>query len=109
MISAPAAGLMPLSPTALVASSDGKALYLACATSNCVLCFDVARQKVSDSITMPESPSGLVLSADGRRLYVTCTAPESKVCIIDLTLSHPMGEGHGKIVGTIPVGHCDGP
>ncbi|MFZ1072588.1 MAG: c-type cytochrome [Verrucomicrobiia bacterium] len=96
-ISVPAAGLVQLSPTALVASSDGKALYLACATSNCVLCFDVARQKVSDSITMPESPSGLALSANGRRLYVTCAAPESKVCIVDLK--------RRKIVGTIPVGH----
>jgi YVTN family beta-propeller protein len=88
---------MPLSLTALTATSDGKALYLACATSNCVLRFDVARQKVSDSITMPESPSGLVLSTDGRRLYVTCAAAESKVCIIDLA--------NRKIIATIPAGH----
>jgi YVTN family beta-propeller protein len=97
MISAPAVSLAQLSPTALVASSDGKALYLACATSNCVLCFDVAKQKVSDSITIPEPPSGLALAADGRRLYVTCAAPESKVCIVDIAKL--------KIVGTIPVGH----
>jgi YVTN family beta-propeller protein len=88
---------VPLSPTAVVASSDGKALYLACATSNCVLRFDVAEQKISDSITMPEPPSGLALSADGRRLYVACAATESKVCIVDLA--------QHKIAGTIPVGH----
>jgi YVTN family beta-propeller protein len=88
---------VPLSPTALVASSEGKVLYLACATSNCVLRFDVAKQKVSDSITMPEPPSGLALSADGRRLYVTCAAPESKVCIVDLAKQ--------KIIATIPAGH----
>jgi YVTN family beta-propeller protein len=96
-VSAATAQSVPLSPTALVASSDGKALYSACATSNCVLCFDVTRQKVSDSIVMLESPSGLALSADGRRLYVTCAAPESKVCIVDLA--------NRKIVGTISVGH----
>lgn len=96
-ISLSAAESVPLSPTALVASSDGKALYLACATANCVLRFDVARQKVSDSITMPESPSGLALSADGRRLYITCAAPESKVYIVDVQKL--------KIIGSIPAGH----
>jgi len=88
---------VPLSPTAVIASPDGKALYVACATANCVLRFDVAKQKVSDSITMPEPPSGLALSGDGRRLYVTCTAPESKVCIVDLA--------NLKIVAAIPASH----
>jgi YVTN family beta-propeller protein len=88
---------LPLSPVALAASSDGKVLYVACATANRVLCFDVASRKVLNSIPMPESPSGLALSADDKRLYVTCTAPESKVCIVDV--SKP------AIVETIPVGH----
>ena len=34
---------------------------------------------------MPEPPSGLALSADDKRLYVTCAAPESKVCIVDVS------------------------
>jgi len=97
MINASAVDLVPLSPTALVASSDGKALYLACATANRVLCFDLAKQKVSDSITMPEPPSGLTLSPDNTRLFVTCDAPESKVCIVDLA--------NWKIIATIPAGH----
>ncbi|MGA3285597.1 MAG: c-type cytochrome [Verrucomicrobiota bacterium] len=87
----------PLSPTALTSSSDGKALYLACATANRVLCFNVAKQKVLDSIATPDSPSGLALSADGRQLFVTCAAPKSKVCVIDLAKL--------KIIGTIPAGH----
>jgi YVTN family beta-propeller protein len=92
-----AAAPVPLSPTAVVASSDGKALYVACATANGVLRFDTTSQKVSDSIAMPESPSGLVLSPDNTRLFVTCAAPESQVCIVDVA--------RRKIVDSIPAGH----
>jgi YVTN family beta-propeller protein len=93
-----AAGEPPsLSPTALAASSNGKVLYVACATGNRVLCFDVVSRKILNSISMPGSPSGLVLSADGKQLYVTCAAPESKVCIVNTAKS--------KIVETIPAGH----
>jgi YVTN family beta-propeller protein len=87
----------PLSPTALAASSNGKVIYVACATANRVLCFDTASRKVLNSIPMPESPSGLALSADDKRLYVTCAAPESKVCIVDV--SKP------AIIETILAGH----
>ena len=96
-VSVATAQSVPLSPTALVASSDGKAIYVACATAKRVLCFDTANRKVSGFIKMPDSSSGLALSADGQHLYVTCAAPESKVCIIDLA--------RHKVVGTIPVGH----
>jgi YVTN family beta-propeller protein len=86
-----------LSPTALAASSNGKVLYVACATGDRVLCFDVASRKVFASIPMPEPPLGLVLSADDKQLYVTCAAPESKVCIVNTAKL--------KIVETIPTGH----
>ena len=72
-------------------------IYVACANTNRVLCFDTAQRKVVASIPMPESSSGLALAADGRRLYVTCAAPESKVCIVDLA--------NRKILATIPAGH----
>jgi len=73
-----------LSPTALAASGDGKTLYIACATANCIVCLDTASRVVLGSIPVPEPPSGLVLSAEERRLFVTCAAPESAVCVIDL-------------------------
>jgi len=88
---------VPLSPAALAASSDGKAIYVACATGNRVLCFDTAGRKVSASIPMPGSPSGLVLSPGNTRLFVTCAAPESKVCIVNLEKK--------KVVETISAGH----
>jgi len=86
-----------LSPTALVATQDGKTLFVACATANRVLCFDVAAKKVTASVAMPLPPSGLALSRDGRQLFVTCAAPESQVCIVDVAKL--------KITATIAVGH----
>jgi hypothetical protein len=88
---------VPLSPTALAASADGKMVYVACATGQPVLCFDIANRKVSASISVPESPSGLVLSPDNTRLLVTCAAPESKVCIINLK--------NKRVVETVTAGH----
>jgi YVTN family beta-propeller protein len=86
-----------LSPTALAASSDGKAIYVACATANRVLCLDTAHRTVIDSFAMPASPSGLALLPDGRQLFVICAAPESTVCIVDVAKR--------QIVATIPAGH----
>src|SRR5512137_1271103 len=57
-----------LSPTALAATSDGKTLFIACATTFDVRVFDTATGKVTRTIEMPESPLGLVLSADGAKL-----------------------------------------
>ena len=74
-ISLATADSVPLSPTALVVSPEGKMLYVACATANRVLCFDTAERKVTGFFSLPESPSGLVLSSDGTKLFVTCAAP----------------------------------
>ncbi|MFA5190999.1 MAG: c-type cytochrome [Verrucomicrobiia bacterium] len=86
-----------LSPTALVATADGKTMFIAYATANQVAVFDVASAKVSKTVEMPASPLGLALSADGKQLFVTCAAPSSSVCIVDT--------GSNKIVTTIPTGH----
>jgi DNA-binding beta-propeller fold protein YncE len=59
-----------LSPTALVGTKDGKMLFIACATGNCVLRFDTVSRRVVESIAVPGAPSGLVLSADEGPLYV---------------------------------------
>jgi len=92
-----AAELEPLSPTALAVSPDSKLLYVACATANCVLCFDSTKRDILTSIPMPESPLGLTLSSNGSRLFVTCAAPESKVCVVDTAKA--------AIVKTIAAGH----
>ena len=86
-----------LSPTALAASPEGKALFIACGTANEVAVFDIATSKVTRRVSVPAPPTGLALSADGSRLYVTCAAPASRVCVIDTA--------KGKIVDTLPAGH----
>jgi YVTN family beta-propeller protein len=92
-----AAEPVPLSPTALAVSPNGKVLYVACATANRVVCFDTANQTVLNSIPMPESPMGLTLSSNGSELFVACAAPESKVCVVDTAKA--------AIVKTITAGH----
>jgi YVTN family beta-propeller protein len=98
----------PLSPTALAGSSDGKMLYVACATGRSVLCFDVAEQKVVRSISMPAPPSGLVLSSDGSELFVTCAASESEICVIDVAKRKIIGTMRGGYNAMAPVLSLDG-
>lgn len=86
----------PLSPTALVASADGKLLYVAGGTAGAVWVVDLAGA-VQRKIAVPASPSGLALSPDGQRLAVTCSAPQSVVCLIDLA--------RGRVVERFPAGH----
>jgi YVTN family beta-propeller protein len=86
-----------LSPDALVATSDGGTLYVACGASNAVLCVNTGDHHVRSFIATPAPASGLALSPDNRRLYVTCAAPESPVLTVDLALD--------KITGTVTAGH----
>lgn len=87
----------PLSPTELVASSDGQSLYVACATAGQVLVLDTGSRRVARTIAVPDSPQGLALARDGTTLYVTCAAPESTVCVVDTA--------SGKVTAKIPAGH----
>lgn len=86
-----------LSPAALVATPDGKALYIACATGDQVLVFDLDARKVTKSIAQLESPTGLTLSSDGKTLFVTCGTPEGQVCVVDVAKA--------KVVSKLPAGH----
>ena len=95
LIAAPAPDY--LSPADVVASADGKTLFIAYATANQIAMFDVPSQKVTGTIALKESPSGLVLSPDGTRLYVTCAAPQGTVEAIDLAKK--------KVADSIAVGH----
>lgn len=87
----------PSSPAALVASPDGRTLFIACATANRVDALDLATRKVIRTTVLPSSPSGLAISVDGSRLYITCAAPASEVCIVE--------SASGRITGTIAAGH----
>jgi YVTN family beta-propeller protein len=71
-----------LSPSGVLATKDGKTLFIACATANRVLCFDTASRKLSASIALPGPPSGLALSTDERQLVVACAGPQSIICLI---------------------------
>jgi YVTN family beta-propeller protein len=86
-----------LGPIDVVASPDGKTLYVAGADAKMVFVVDADGGKISQSIAMPAKPTGLVLSPDGATLYVTCAAPDGTVAVVDVE--------SGKVGGSIPVGH----
>jgi len=86
-----------LSPSALVADSQGKTLYIAEETANQVAVFDIAAGKVKKVISLPDRPSGLALAPDGRMLYVTVGTPNGRVHVVDLKT--------GKSVSRIRAGH----
>lgn len=98
-VSADRPGVPPgdLSPTALVASGDGKTVYIACATANQVAVFDTTRRQITRRFAMPGPPSGLALSLDETRLFVTCAEPASRVCVTDTA--------SGKVEATLVAGH----
>ena len=86
-----------LGPCALVASKDGRTLYVANADAGQIAFVDVPSRRVIRSIRMPSEPTGLALSPDGCRLYVTCAAARSTVLAIDAA--------SGKVTARIAAGH----
>ena len=92
-----AAGASYLGPDAVMASRDGKTLYIALADARQIALFDVAGGKVARTIALPAEPTALALAPDGARLYVACGAVKSTVAVIDTAA--------GKIIDSIPAGH----
>lgn len=88
---------LPLSPTALAASPDGRTLFIACATASEVVVFDIPSRRIGRRIPVPEFPLGLTLDRKGSRLYVACGAPSSKICVIDAV--------QGRVLTEMPAGH----
>ncbi len=86
-----------LGPCDLVASKDGKSLFVLNRDANQIAVVDVAGGKVAGGIDMPATPTGLALSPDGAKLYVTCAAPQGTVQVVEV--------GSGKILAAIPAGH----
>jgi YVTN family beta-propeller protein len=85
------------SPTSLVATEDGRQLFIACATANQVAVFDVSTTRVAHRIDVPAPPLGLALSKDGAQLYAACAAPSSTICVIDVASR--------RVVRRLPAGH----
>ncbi len=85
-----------LGPDAIVASKDGKTLYVTCRDSSELLAVDVAGRKVIGKIALPAEPTGMALTPEGDKLYVTCTGGRDTVCVVETASC--------KIAGTMPVG-----
>lgn len=86
-----------LSPLDIVATDDGKMLYIAEATSSAVAVFDIAKATVSGTIDLPMNPTALALSPTDSRLYVIGGVADGKLCVIDTTT--------GQVKGVLTVGH----
>ena len=91
------AGRSYLSPSALVADTQTKTLYIAQATAKQVVVFDIAASKVTKAFSLPGNPSGLALSADRSRLYVTWALTKGRVKVVNLQT--------GRVSYTLPAGH----
>lgn len=86
-----------LSPISVVASPDGRRLYVAEATANRIAVLDPASNEVVASIPVGDHPVGLALSGDGNLLYVTSAVAAGTVQVVDTAAC--------GVVNTIPVGH----
>ena len=86
-----------LGPNAVVASKDGKILYVAAEDGGQILVLDVPDGQVAGSLPLPGKPTGLVLSPDGSKLYVSCGGARSVVVVIET--------GACYTAATIPAGH----
>ncbi len=85
------------SPVSLVATDDGKTLYIAETTANRVAVFDTATQQVVREIRVAQLPLGLALSGDESILYVTSATPRGGVEIVDIA--------RDQVLETIATGH----
>jgi len=86
-----------LSPTALVADSQGETIYIAETTAKQVAVFDTKTAKVTATISVPAEPTGLALAGDGSLLYVTCGGQRGCISVIDTR--------NAKLLRTLPTGH----
>ena len=86
-----------LGPMDVLASPDGKSLYVVEADAQKIDILDIASEKVTRSIACPSAPTGIAVSSDGAKLFITCAGPEGVVCVAD--------PASGQISATIPAGH----
>jgi YVTN family beta-propeller protein len=84
-------------PCALVASRDGKTLYVANADARQVAWVGLPAGTVTRRVSVPGEPTGLTLTPDGTRLIVACAAPKSTLLVL--------AAGSGERMASIPAGH----
>lgn len=94
----------PLSPISLVAGHRNKRLYIAETTAHRVAVFDLASEKIIQTLSVADHPVGLALSPDGHKLFVTSAVPKGIVQIIDLgrlTVTDHLAVGHTPVAVTV--------
>ena len=84
-------------PCAVVASRDGRTLYVAGYTAHQVVVIERAGRRVKATLALPDCPSGLALSPVGNSLFVTAGGPDGRVFVVDTT--------RRKVLTTVSVGH----
>ena len=84
-------------PCAVVASGDGKTLYVASADAREVAWVELPAGTVTRRIAVPAEPTGLALSPDSTKLIVTCASPKSTVAVF--------AAASGKLIAAIRAGH----
>jgi len=82
---------------ALAVGHGGKTLYIAEHTAHEVAAFDIAQQKIRETISLPAAPTGLAISTEPPSLYISAGGPQGKVYVVDLST--------GKGSFSLPVGH----
>ena len=85
-----------LSPSSLAATQDGKTLYVACETADCILVFDTETEKVTARHAAANA-SRVALSPDGTRLYAVAGVADGMIRELDAKT--------GKTLRTFPAGH----
>ena len=87
----------PLWPIDLVASPDGRQLYVALQSGQAIVRVDPIEGSVTLATALPWRPAALALSKDGRTLCVAGGGAAGSVSLMETT--------DGQIRGTMPVGH----
>lgn len=75
------------SPGAMVASHDGKLLYIAQQTAKRIDVYAIEAKAIVKKIHLPDEVTGLAIAPDNMELYATCSSerwPQGKTCVINL-------------------------
>jgi YVTN family beta-propeller protein len=97
-----------IGPDAIVASRDGKTLYVTCKDFREIAVVDAALRNVIRKISLPAEPTGIALSPDETKLYVTCLGEKYAVCKLDIASSKITATLSGGIAAIGPVVSADG-
>jgi YVTN family beta-propeller protein len=88
-----------LSPSVIIASLDGRQLYVAEPTAKQIAVVDIATNAVVATVKLPNELTGIAVAPNGL-LYVTCSSdiwPDGMVCEVN-----PV---QGKVLRRLPAGH----